>query len=662
MTMTTPAQWQVNPLSPATYTDPLPDFPSSKRPSRPKACGVTVDLRLERSFFIAKGSVSGSVTVDVTKNRGVKIGRITVDVVGFEETTDPQTHTPNRRTFLHHTLPIQEATPTGTFATTEAVVPGHPDEHGMWIARKGRHTLAFEIPMQEVGEEREDGLRINVPGPVPLPSSFWEKKVGGVRYVVSCTLHLKHIVRTTPEPPLIASTTFNLLESVASSLTSPSFTSIAPTGTPTGIPQPTPPRCETTGTVNGRFLFSKKGEIHLQAVALPSPSPHWISGAPGLVHLSIENRSERTVKGLSISLVRRTKTFARSASTTTTGATLATGRGAGTALLPVTFARCVVGRRVWRREKRDGVEGLGGGENGVANGWSWKGVSKGEKRALVVDIDVPHHAAFFKVLTRSIRFGMLLDVSYVVQVSIKPNGSPAIQVEIPVTIFHPASLFHSLPSLVPTSTVHKTHPHQILDRDGTLDAAAFPFVTTDDEAGVAVAAEEVSQARRTPSPPPQEEQEECGKQEHLNLNQTSNQYQTTPMQSSFALPPTEPTLLATVAVPVPAPQPQPETPVIMNMNMTHPRRSLLQSIPTNPPSPAARRNASQGSSSTDSSDDRHGHADREAHGHVQTTHPVPPSPHPGHAAEERMGTEASSPQMEDITATIDRLFEGFSGV
>ncbi|KAJ3131140.1 hypothetical protein HK101_004794 [Irineochytrium annulatum] len=118
-------------------------------------------------------------------------------------------------------------------------------------------------------------------------------------------------------------------------------------------------------------------------------------------------------------------------------------------LQPVHFSRRVVMEKVYtadfRPQKRPGLilaaaraakgwveeeKSVAGQAEGV-----WAGVRPGETRKAVLDLaDV-----------RSVRFGLTVDVSFVLQLTVTPRRSKPIVVELPVTILHPASHLLTLP-------------------------------------------------------------------------------------------------------------------------------------------------------------------------------------------------------------------------
>ncbi|KNC98423.1 uncharacterized protein SPPG_06127 [Spizellomyces punctatus DAOM BR117] len=460
----TASHWHANPLNPPSLAPSLqestttPEFdPPSK--IRNNACGVHLDVQLDRTIFVAAGDVNGHVVVNVRKREGVKIGRIEVDVVGFEETTaKSQSH---RRLLLWHTLPVQCT----SLPPSSAVHAGPPDEHGMWLAKKGRHVLDFSIPLEKFGEGMhssgsESRLKVQHEVVKPLPSSVWCKGEGGVRYLVVVTLHLKPLRSTRPLTPLSTFTPFFLLESLPP-LTSP--LTRFPTSTDPGSPH----AAETTAVVGGKYWFGlgRKGEVSVKAsVRVPDDNEggvgFWVAGSVGFVGLDIENGSERKITDLKLTLIRRLKTFSPSASSPPPNTTTTTLTPHSTSTLrPISFSRVPIAKRTWKVGKNE----LGSDE--VAE--EWKGVDRGEKRCVVLDLAVPINA-------RSIRFGMLLDVSYVVQVTIKPRGSTPLCTEIPITILHPASLYQNVPTIQLRTLSKPVRPAPRRELGGNVGVTVLP--------------------------------------------------------------------------------------------------------------------------------------------------------------------------------------------
>ncbi|KAJ3182103.1 hypothetical protein HDU87_000450 [Geranomyces variabilis] len=665
------------------------------------AAGINLDLQLDRTFFIARANVAGRIAVTVAKNRHVKVGTIAVHIIGFEETLAPSS---TRKIFLQHTLHVQDAGEHAV-APTDAVVPGPPDEHGMWLARKGRHVVPFSIPLEGIVKTAglvETHAAGDAPrsagGAGPLPSSFAEKKIGGIRYVVCCTLELKHISQTTPLPPLTTVTRFTVLESLPTPRAE-TFVFCFPQAVSVGSPL----HAETTGVVAGRTWFGKSGEVRLRATAqVPGGDLTWVAGAPGLVSIEVENGSRRSVDTLTLCLIRRVKTFAQSSTSATAPATShvpasssTTLHDTSTLLLPLTFSRNVVAKRVWRRHDPSGTnsvaEALAAADDALAPGplAKWRGVVKGEKRALLVHIDVP-------ISARSIRFATLLDVSYVIQISVRPRRSRPIQVEIPVTILHPASLYVNLPSINAAAPflprhVSKTQLHEAV----SAEAQYIPLSANVAADTVAAAAE------RNASTSASSVRDDKSSASSTNITTTSDGDAAAAADdhaaATTAMAPSAPAIktlaslhtvsVTSTATPAPVSSFSAAASVPPLRRGTAPRRHPTVSMntagmaaavpPENPPSPAATRAAS--TSSTGSVPLAPG-GQQQQQQQQQQKHAEALYPHendgnsyfpeddtaqyvkPADDATARDGFGSSETMRqgdEDIAATIDRMFEGF---
>lgn len=84
------------------------------------------------------------------------------------------------------------------FAPTDAVFAGAMDEHRMWRAKKGTTAFEFAIPFESKDEQPHCVTLVSPSG--PLPSSFWNSKVGGIRYILAGVVETK--VGTTVRLPL----------------------------------------------------------------------------------------------------------------------------------------------------------------------------------------------------------------------------------------------------------------------------------------------------------------------------------------------------------------------------------------------------------------------------------------------------------------------------
>ncbi|KAJ3033987.1 hypothetical protein HDV00_005606 [Rhizophlyctis rosea] len=445
---------------------------------------VSVAVFTDRTLYATGGWIEGRVVVRVKKEKDVKLGMVVVEVAGFEETLKKSKSAPGSyKLLVHHSQALQSP----YLPPTDLVHPGPPDEHGMWAANAGTFTLPFRLPIGPIAGRPSDewpesakNVTVVVSGVMPLPGSFWSAKEGGVRYIIGCTLHSKF--HNKPHRPIKAYRDIRVVET-APLTCQPHFSPTFPEGTPFIV--------EGAKAVKGPYLFGfgERGTVHVKAsVRVPEVddgqwggqgtlgAEHdgvWIAGGVGFVGVEILNKSKRKVDTLSLTLIRRLKTFAddpnppqHTGLTTTQTPTLT----------PVTFARVPVASRTFRSgavpkhagkviaSKRYAGDGWAEEEGGALSKrpWEggnatqekkgrewWDGVLPGEESNVVVDLIVPAHA-------RSIRYATLVDVSYVVQVAVFVDGdNKPITTEIPITILHPASLFRSLPTLTIHKTTHK---------------------------------------------------------------------------------------------------------------------------------------------------------------------------------------------------------------
>ncbi|KAJ1551535.1 hypothetical protein HK096_008955 [Nowakowskiella sp. JEL0078] len=412
------------------------DDASSYRNSSPKDM-ISISLFLNRTLATSGSEMSGRIEINCKSGKRVKLGKICVELMGFEVE-----------------LP-----------TSDAVIAGTPDEHGMWLAKKGQTVLDFPIILPKQANAAIHG---NENG-APLPSSFWNRRAGGIRYLISGTVHYK--LKSEPLPPLRSIREIQVLEySPATAI--PNFP----------LDRPQLVATEIKKVISNGWPWVRKeiqdvkvdAEIHVPETGqdFGSVTGAWISGSIGLIGVNVFNSSNKKVRALKINLVRRLKTFSRSLKSS-----LALSKpqiGETDSLLPVSFSRTIVASKVFFADdapKKSGQVILRAAEgwaeddffestsvtsNGTASisnlekdvnavatksgtAW-WNGVNSNEKRKIMVDLHIP-------IWARSIRFGLLIDVSFVVQVILLVQNGPTIELEIPVTILHPLSLYKSLPQL-----------------------------------------------------------------------------------------------------------------------------------------------------------------------------------------------------------------------
>ncbi|KAJ3064668.1 hypothetical protein HDU98_011951 [Podochytrium sp. JEL0797] len=397
---------------------PVPPFDRLFAECKSRAGPVKTRLDLSAGIFTAQNNVSGRLTLTCANARNVKIGKISVHLAGFEHVLSGSG--PNRATkrlFLDQMLDLQS----NQLAPTEAIVPGPCDEDGMWNARQGSTVFDFSLSLASEAK---------------LPSSFWNKRVGGVRYVTSATV----LVKFGSKKPqmLVIHQEAHVVESV------PLFLS------PNIVPSVT---LWAQDARNVGWLKSRIGEVSLKARCharefedaeeKETKSGVWIAGGVGHVFVEISNESRRKVKTLKVSLIRRLKTFSRANSDSK-------------ALIPIHFSKATCAEKTFvavkpaRNSTSTIITPQPSWTERVEKAQSlfvqdeWSAVKPGESAAFMTEIEIPAHAV-------SIQSGLLVDVSYAVQVSIVPKGSAEIVVEIPVTILHSMSVMESTPDVSRTS-------------------------------------------------------------------------------------------------------------------------------------------------------------------------------------------------------------------
>ncbi|KAI8801897.1 hypothetical protein BJ742DRAFT_835334 [Cladochytrium replicatum] len=451
----------------------LPPVGAAANNIRSTSSGGLLDLTLnmDRTMYMAGGEVTGRFEIRCRSGSKVKLGRIEMTFVGYEEVIDTNSKAPNqRRVLFAQKLLIQGMQPELGVQTplvpSDAVVPGPPDEHGMWQAKKGATIFQFKIPLgptqnvQAIGSDNDDVTGAGAG--FPLPGSYWSRRHGGIRYVVSGSVDVK--IRSEKRPTLIAYREIQVLEHCADpvSLIAGGVTaSRVPNGC--GATLRSKP-FKATGTAKVGGWMMKKGELRVDAeILMPRHASDlcwtgmapddlectansgcvWVSGSMGFVGVTVRNDSKKKLKQLNVTLYRRLKTFSRSST--------------NQSLVLLNFSRVEVSERVLQADsspskpaaalakypgdgfaEEDFMEGDSSQYPGAKLAW-WSGVLPGEEKSLVVDLVVPTWA-------RTVSNGLLIDVSYVVQVAAVAGGGARAEVEIPVSVLHPASLYKNLPS------------------------------------------------------------------------------------------------------------------------------------------------------------------------------------------------------------------------
>ncbi|KAH6560382.1 hypothetical protein BSLG_010503 [Batrachochytrium salamandrivorans] len=413
---------------------------------------LSTKVSLSKTLFTTGEAVSGRLEVTCSKEHAhTKIGKIHVYLIGIEETLSKVAKC-NQRLFLSKRLLLQDV----SRATTDAVYAGKPDENGMWKAKQGTTTFDFSISMQaNVAASQWIQTEEAVSG--PLPSSYWNRRFGGIRYIVAGIVYTKH--GTKQCIPIAAYQDLNVVESSPFQLCTAFSSMLAPTS---------PLIKETSGTVKRNvFNIGKRGiakliaSLRVPQVDSACDTGTWLSGGVGFVGIEIQNASTRTITEVSASLVRRVKTFSENQKThRSNDDTMEVNNNGACSLNPLSFVRTTVATRTLKSTKIPFASGLtvqsskfqgvgvaddsnmstnrGRGVQGIEH---WNGIAPDTSSSLVLDMNIP-------MSSRSIRYGLLVDVSFVVHVVITPKGRASIDLEIPITILHPASFYTRLPAAV----------------------------------------------------------------------------------------------------------------------------------------------------------------------------------------------------------------------
>lgn len=142
-----------------------------------KTSNVQLSLQLDRFRFVAGQEIEGRLQLVCSSGSKVKLGDMTVGVVGFEETHGSVgKQKVHRRPFLSAGLILQSGE-----VTSEASVNSKADPDGYKLAKKGRTAFGFRIQVPATCNMLGEGQR----DLMPCPSSFWNDKFGGVRYLLA---------------------------------------------------------------------------------------------------------------------------------------------------------------------------------------------------------------------------------------------------------------------------------------------------------------------------------------------------------------------------------------------------------------------------------------------------------------------------------------------
>lgn len=429
---------------------------------------------------VAGQDVTGRVEIRSKKSHGVKIGKIRVGVFGMEEITfQKQLY---RRTFLSSSIDLQNK----HLPPSACVTGGAPDEHGMWPARTGVTHFDFSVPMTTAANTRQIS---------PLPSSFWRRGVGGVRYLVCVTVEVKkgllsETIVAACEIPCVVESYATVNEKGRFFVPTNSDSTKANTSVieiSANISSDAIAKNMRRMLQRDRLVVEKKFEIprwwsrvrnddmvgiiaeaHVKLKPAVSAEVQmeeeneafWVAGDVGYVTITIRNNSMKKIDKLKIKLIRRVKTFA------SIDADLYASKNyihhhvpprqyddqQESRLVPAHFSTKVVSEKTYTAApRRPGAkktllafqnagagwrEGDCGGKDSRERGHNdcgvWSGIRGNECRKIITDINVPLHS-------RTIRNSILVEVKYLIEVTVYPANRPKLSIEVPITVLHPDS-------------------------------------------------------------------------------------------------------------------------------------------------------------------------------------------------------------------------------
>jgi hypothetical protein len=413
--------------APATTVKDLSLFPPfgwATKKIRSQGSGLSMSLSLDRLSYNANDSVQGTLRIQVPAKSKLKLGAIEVRVIGFEGTylfnlsvyynlsltsnckeIKNGKRSPVQRLFHSRRISLQ----TPRSLPSDAVLSGTPDEDGMWFARPGDAVFPFQLPFTGI----QDGVESIKDSCGPLPSSFWKQSFGGVRYVLACTLHYKK--GSKHEAPLGIYENLTVLEQLSQIMTP--------------IWAHPSPRSSTSNALEiSRGIFSKiKGTLNATLSACTpecenyGDSGIWTSGSTGFVKVEINNGTHKAIKSLTLSLVCRLKTFEESGD-------------ADASFKPLNFKRhAVLVEKFNLVPQRNSTGSDILRDPNLAQKQSKSSllvIAPGEIRNLMLELRVPADI-------KSVRFGSLVDISYVAELLIHVQGGCAV-------FFIPFCITHSL--------------------------------------------------------------------------------------------------------------------------------------------------------------------------------------------------------------------------
>ncbi|KAJ3396740.1 hypothetical protein HDU92_002106 [Lobulomyces angularis] len=370
---------------------------------------LNINLWLNKTMFVAGNDLSGRFEINCKSSHNVKIGDILVKVTGYEESlTDEKNQASKKNIFFERELYLQSI----DLPPSDAVIAGRPDEHGMWVAVKQSTVFNFKVPLKSKT--------------CNLPSSFWSDYTGGVRYIVTGLVHAK-INNKLVKLPLSINREAFVVEKCNFSLQKSFEAEEITTSFPVSKWKP---------------FNSKKGTFTVDASIF---GPIWSAGGIGFIGLQMKNESPKKIKTLTVSLYRRLKIFKLDSS----GEQIPKSYKFSRILVNQTkflnsknsedFSKIQTGG--WWSEKNFNKINS---KNSIVKNF-WDGVKVGEERFLLVDVNIPIHC-------RNISGGKIFDGSFIVNILLEPENpsksEKKLELEIPIKIYHPASLIESLPKLL----------------------------------------------------------------------------------------------------------------------------------------------------------------------------------------------------------------------
>jgi len=426
-------------------------------PNHAKNGPIYMQMSLSKTLFVSGlQELTGNVVLICKSGSKVKIGKIHVCVEGIEEILEDKGKRSTIRRFYNHSVVLQshETVP------SDAVAANTPDEHGMFQALKRTTQLSFRIPTRSSNA---------------LPPSYWSEKIGGIRWVVTAYAEIK--IRHKKVPALCISREILVIDHQnidKPPATSPPYTSA------------------TSSRVISKWL-NGEGPIRIDATLFHNENSNnaWIAGSVGFISLSIKNSSPVSVGKVVVGLYRRFKTFEFT-------------NALDQVLRPRSFSRVLVeGSSVELGRRRKGNWWAEGARAKRERGW--EAVGAGCLSECMIDVPVPEGL-------RSVATGVLIDVSFVVKISVFPDKGDSIDVEIPVEIRHPISVMKELPKLTTEDSYRLFEDRQVFlepeeeivesnsNRDCTVendhDAEVLPEPTNEEASSSLAAAAEVNDFQR----------------------------------------------------------------------------------------------------------------------------------------------------------------------